>query len=305
MAWMASNIYVRSEDPAAVAGLLEARLGDPRACIDREGILDVPEPMVVSPPEGGWVAVIRAGAWLQDLPGVAEELARELGRQALSLELVANCYRLRLRAFLPGGATGEGIQLPAEGWTDDRLAEPEPAEMPLYEDTEALAYGFLRDQGVPPRLVVLGAVPLGFDEADRAPIGPGLALSHTAEGELCRRELEVHGVPYASEDPPSLPTNISRDFGLMLFEERYVEGRPAQATLERLLEIEEQLLARARRAHRGPGPEITLTVTYCDPLHQDRLDALLRERDRHAAPAAGRSAPPWWQFWRYFGLRRR
>jgi hypothetical protein len=101
-----------------------------------------------------------------------------------------------------------------------------------------------------------------------------------------------------------LPTGTSQDFGLMLFDDRYVEGRPTLAAVDRLLAIEEEILARARRVE--PKVEVTLTVTYHAGIHQGLLDEMLRRRGRPTAAHLdrGEGRPPWWQFWRHFGRMR-
>ena len=86
----------------------------------------------------------------------------------------------------------------------------------------------------------------------------------------------------------------------MLFEERYVEGAPEQQALARLLEIEDELLARAKRA--APAEEVTLTVSYYTAAHQERLNNMLQQQDRLNLNKDQRlKRAPWWTFWRFFG----
>ncbi len=90
----------------------------------------------------------------------------------------------------------------------------------------------------------------------------------------------------------------------MLFEDRYVEGRPSRAAVDRLLAIEDEILARARRAC-PDAKQVSLTVTYHGGAYQDLLDTELQARGRPTAAHLERGdRVPWWQFWRHFGRLR-
>lgn len=301
MAWMTANIYVRTDDPDGVAASVERLLEAGELCTDRDGILDAPQPVVVSPAYQGWVAVLRAREWLSPLPEVAARLSAEGDTEVVSAEVVGNSYRARLCRVVAGEETAR-TTAPEGGFSDDPLDQPDLQTMPLYDDVELQAFDFLRKSGVPAPLSLLGAAPLGYPSRGDLPLGEGVTLSAGPGGTVTRGTVEVTAVDYRSDDPPSVPTHVSRDFGLMLMEERYVEGAPTEKSLDRLLDIEKELLQRAIRA--APGERVSLTVTYNAPLHQDRLDAMLRARDRHTLAREMSSAPPWWQFWRHFGLRR-
>jgi hypothetical protein len=208
---------------------------------------------------------------------------------------VANSYRLRCSEQRDGQQRSV-LQMPQEGWGPEGA---DPAQMPLYEDVEARAHEFLTGHGVPLPLVAIGAAPLGCPEDRTLPLGQACWLA-PGEAGVERRDGELAVAHFDSQHPPVLPTHVSSDFGLMLFEERYVEGPPGEAQVERLLQIEEALLARAKQAR--PDADVSLTVSYHAGVHQERMDALLRARQRHTLPREHRmERPPWWQFWRYFG----
>jgi len=301
MAWMSASIYLRNNDITEVAAGLERLLTQGTLASDREGILDAPAPMLVSPALEGWVAVLGAREWLSPLPEVAAQLSRTCHAETLCAEVVGNSYRARL-CRAEAGKEKERITLPEGGFFDDPLEQPEPSHMPLYDDAEHRAFVYLREQGVPAPLVLLGTAPLGHPPRDHRPVGEGIALEVTARQGVRHQAREMTGPHYLGDDPPSLPTHVSRDFGLMLLEERYVEGAPSEEALERLLCIEGALLDRAARA--APHERVSLTVTYRSPLHQQQLDAMLRRRHHHTLPREDRMRPPWWQFWHHIGFKR-
>ncbi len=295
MAWMASNIYVKHPDRGVVVGVLERLLLGGEHQRDQEGILDPPGPMVVSPVHEGWVVVSGVGSWLDDLNWAAKELSCETGGLTASLDMIGNSYRLRY-SEQRGGEQLKELQMPDHGWAGEM---DEPPRMPSYQDVERLAFETLSELGVPRCLITIGTSPLGYPEP--APLEGGDAVQLSLDGARVERgEMPCLVVPFEGDDPPVLPTHITRDFGEMLFEERYVEGAPEQQALARLLEIEDELLARAKRA--APAEEVTLTVSYYTAAHQERLNNMLQQQDRLNLNKDQRlKRAPWWTFWRFFG----
>ena len=295
MAWMASDIFVKHPEQAAVAGAVETLLLDGEHRRDQEGILDPFAPVVVSPQVDGWVAIIRLGPWLSDVPRAARTLARELSCVTASLEMIGNSYRMRYTECR-GDEQVQQRRTPEHGWQGEI---DEPARMPMYEDAEALGFAALVERGVPVPLITLGLAPLGAAEPPEQE--PLQAITLAAQGDTVRREqLALAAATLPGEAPPVLPTKITRDFGELLFEERYVEGAPTPEALDRLLAMEETLLDRAKRA--APDKDVTLNVTYHAGAHQPRLNALLQGRDRLNLSKDQRlRRAPWWNFWQFFG----
>lgn len=297
MAWNASHLFVRCSDASQVQQALEGLLLDDGHQVDLEGFEDPPGPAVVCPPHQGWVAVTGAGAWIDDLPWAAEELSRACDELAASLEVFGNCYRLRLCQCRAGNRE-RLLCSPEGGW---RPGAEEPARMPLYEDVEQLAFSTLVELGVPPALTAVGTRPFGCT-GDALELGEGVTLGRRG-AEIERGALELALAPFdGGDDAPVVPTRVGEDFGLMIFEDRYLEGEPADASLARLIEIEEAFTARAKRTRREGN--VSSTFTYYGGPHQERLDTLLRAQSRHTLPAEHRFRPPWWQFWRYLGRLR-
>lgn len=296
MAWMACNLFVCCEEHDRVVNAVARLLQDAEHRADQAGLLDPPGPVLVSPALDGWVAVTGARGWLDDLVWAAGQLAEACDAAALSCEILGNSCRLRLSAHAPGQEV-DTLQTPQHGWD---LDTSEPDAMPLYEDAEALAFRRLIEAGVPHPLVTIGARPQGYGTPTQE-LGKAASLL-PAEQDVERATQELCVVPFEGDDPPVLPTETSADFGLMMFEDRYLDGPPGDEAVDRLLEIERQLLARAKRAK--PRADVTVTVTYHVGVHQDRMDLLLRTRNRHTLPADQLMRPPWWQFWRYFGRAR-
>lgn len=298
MAWMASNIYLRTKAPQVVVQTLVELLASPVHSADPEGLLDAPPPLVVSPEHEGWIAVTGARAFFDDLPWLAAELSRRCQARALSCELIGNSYAMRFSSF-EAGERLEGQHTPRAAWRGDMS---ELAEMPLYEDAERLAFEALRAAGVPLPLATIATCPLSVPARRVISLGEGTSLRRPGPQPVSET-VEVRAPETSGEDPPVLPTGTSHDFGLMLFEDRYVEGRPSAASVDRLLAIEEEILARARRA--CPGAQVSLTVTYHAGAHQDLLDGELQARGRPTAAHLERGERvPWWQFWRYLGRLR-
>jgi hypothetical protein len=300
MAWMAQHLFVHTKDsdPAALAAALNALLIDPAHRADLEDFEDPPPPVLVYPPIADWIAVTGVAGWLDDLGWAARQLSETCGEQALSCEVFGNCYRLRLKHYLRGSEE-RVTQIPESGWCDQDDA-PRGAKMPLYEDAEQLAYRELVALGIPAPLLLVGARPLGAPEE---PLEPGRGVQLLPDGDQVKQSaIELALVPFEGDDAPLLPNRVSQDFGLMLFEDRYLEGEPSQTALDRLLAIEEAIIGRARRAL--PEGQVTLTVTYFAGPHQAKLDTMLQARDRHTLPSDQRMRPPWWQFWRHLGRMR-
>ena len=293
MAWMASNIFLCSEDHDAAVEAVQQLLKQPEQLADHEGLLDPPGPVVVSPAHEGWMAVIGVRAWFDDPVRVAGGLSAACEALAVSCEIIGNSYRLCLSEHAPGKEP-RVLRTPEHGWDRDQA---EPAHMPLYEDTELQAFERLRELHVPAPLVTIGTQPLGYPRPTME-LGQGTALRPGDHG-VRRSPRPVKTVEFTGDDPPVLPTEITRDFGLMLFEERYVEGQPSDEAVDRLIEIEKVMLTRGERAQ--PNKDVSLTVSYHASIHQDRMDQLLRVRDRHTLPADQLMQPPWWQFWRHLG----
>jgi len=294
MAWMAAHLFVRCDDSARVGRAVEALLADAAHRADLGGIADPPGAVALCPPVEGWVAVTGAGAWLDDLLWAARELSSRCGSLALSCEVFGNCYRARL-AEHQDGATGQLLCTPEALWA----TTVEPAQMPLYDDVEQLAFRWLGERSVPPALAAVGTLPLGSGASRQA--GQGTRLLPTPEG-IERGGFELELPTFSGDDAPVLPARMGEDIGLVIFEDRYVEGDPGGASVDRLIAIEEEFGARARRA-RG-GVEVSVTFTYYAGTRQDKLDALLRARDRPTLPSEQRYRPPWWAFWRHFGRMR-
>ena len=296
MAWMAAHLFVRSSDAHQVAGALARLLKQPDHRADLEQFDGLPEPVVVCPAHEGWVAVTGASAWFDDLTWVARELSAACETRTVSSELFGICYRLRL-ARCDRGQTEKLQHSPDEPWDE---GQPPRATMPLYEDVEQLAYDGLRESGVAPALIAVGTRPFGIDGT--LDLGTGATLSRGDNG-VEQGELHVclPALPADHPDAPVVPARLSQDFGLMVFEDRYVEGEPGEQSLERLLELEHAFGERVRHLAAEPD-RVSLTVSYHAGPHQEPLNLLLSAHDRHTVASVTSAARiPWWQFWRYFG----
>jgi hypothetical protein len=299
MAWMASSLFIHHDDHGAVTDAVARLLEDTRHRADQEGILDPPGPVLISAAHRGWIAILGASPWVNDLCWLGDQLSTSCQAKVVSAVILANCYRLRL-ATHEAGLTSLQLQTPETGWLHQ--AE-ETQQMPLYEDVELRAWRELHQLQVPASLVLLGTCPLGAASLPEVALGQGTQLT-PGDAKVERGSLELKGLDYDREDPPVLPMDLSRDFGVMLFDIRYVEGRPTRQSLERLLQIEEEFLARALRAE--PGANVSLTVTYHAGVYQDEVDYFLRARGHVTAAHTERGdhRPSWWQFWRYLGRLR-
>jgi hypothetical protein len=299
MAWMAAHLFVHCPESDPVVGALGELLEGEEHRVDLEGFDDLPGALVVCPVHEGWVAVTGAGAWFDDLPWVAERLSKVCGGQVFSSELFSNCYRLRL-VQCDDGKREQILCTPDAEWGE----EPPPrAQMPLYDDVEQEAFTTLRDAGIPPALIAVGTTPFGID--GDTPLGTGTTLLR-GPGGIERGELAVRLPALSADhgDAPVVPMELSQDFGLMFFEDRYVEGEPREESLKRLFELEDAYGARARRLEAEPD-KVSLTFSYHAGPHQERLNQLLQAHDRHTVASVTASVRiPWWQFWRYFGRLR-
>jgi hypothetical protein len=255
---------------------------------------------MVSPSHAGWLAITGGRGWFRDLAWTAGELSRRTGGAlCVSAELIGNSYALRLSEHAEGELRRQICRPDERAFAGDAS---DRAEMICYGDAEREVYEILTGLGVSPPLCVIGTTPVGHPGPTEA-LGEGTRLAWLAEGGIERGRLEVRVVPFAGQDPPVVPCATGTDFGLMLFEDRYVEGRPNSKAIDALLAIEEEILARARRAR--PGGELTLTVTYHGGVHQGTLDEMLRRRGRPTAAHVERGDRiAWWQFWRRFGRMR-
>jgi hypothetical protein len=306
MAWMASHLFIESSESSTQQDLrapLSELLADPKLRADPEGLIEPPGPVQISAPLQGWIVVTGVRAWLADLPAAAQQLSKALGATIVSFELVGNCYRLRIGQFA-AGERKELLQTPEGDWS----CEEEPTAMPLYEDCEQLAYETLTKLGIPAALVAVGTAPFNAAPGDPTPMeAPALTLNPGPEGSQVEQgELPLSLPLLEGDDAPVLPNGLSQDFGIALFEERYVEGATEDETLTRLLDIEQAMLERAQRSALARGGKdeeerVSLTVTYLGGKYQERLDRLLQATGHHTPPATMRERPPWWAFWRYLG----
>ncbi len=298
MAWMTKTVFVKGASVEALAGEVGGLLGDAAIARDNDGVLGHPAPVRLSPACDGWVAINGLSAWLDDLLAACERLSRQAD-SAVSLELLGNSLRLRCGQYVKGEQ--RHLLASPESLPWEVLAE-HAGPMPRYDDVEEKAFRTLRALGIPGALLGIDLAPLGA--APPETIGEGLALVPQGDDErppegFENTPIEVRAVPLAGADPPALPREASRDFGVSLFDDRYVEGKPDGEAVDRLLEVEERWEARARRA--VDEPEVSLTVTYHGGTWQEPLDALLRTRGRYVPPTLRPTTPPWWAFWRYFG----
>lgn len=298
MAWMASHLFVETDEHEPVADAVEQLLGDRALLADLSDFEVPPGPITITPALEGWLAVTGAGAWLADLTRAAGALSGRGGWRVASAEVFGSCFRMRVALF-EGGEPRLRCVTPEHGWDGD----DEPAAMPRYDDAELLAYEQLRELRVPARLIAIGTAPFSEPRADPVELGQGLVLVPPSRegGAMERATRPVQLPPHEVEQPPVLPNSVGRDFGLMLMEDRYVEGRPDGAAVDRLVEVEEALLRRARAAAGEQQERLSLTVNYYAGTQQDRLDTLLRQRGRHVNFVTPRSRPPWWAIWRYIG----
>ncbi len=294
MAWMAKHLFLREQDQKRAALHLHDLLKARPPSTDQTLVEGDPPPILLSAPFSNWLAITCISTWFEDLDSTAQKLSESLATVSASCEVLGNCYRLRLKVF-DRGEEVRAIQTPQSGWNPKE--DPEK-HMPLYEDVEQIAYQALRDSSVPASLITIGTCPLGINAKNIISQPPGITF-YQSENSLEQGTQEYNLHPFEGEAAPVLPSSVCRDFGVALFEDRYVEGCPTAASLDRLLHIEEAILSRAQNAE--PERQVSLTVTYYTGQFQAKLDQMLVERGRPTAPASPRDRPPWWQFWRYFG----
>lgn len=291
-------MFAEVSDPESLVEPVESLLRDEDHRTDLEALEELPVPVLITPALEGWVAITGAGAWISDLSWAAEQLSGTLGDgRVASCEIFGNCFRLRLGEYRSGEEQCL-LRTPEHGWTDDR---GEPDQMPLYEDVEELAFNTLRKVGVPAPLVTVGTRPLGAStDQDLQDLGEGITLRPSRDrGEVERDEQQLRVSRFEGDITPVLPGSVGEGLVLNLFDDRYVEGAPNDATVDRLVQLEETLLERAKQTR--PDDKVDLTMTYYGGVHQDELDALLRVRDHYTPPSSPRDRPAWWAFWRYFG----
>lgn len=302
MAWMAATIFVKNPERDQLASQLAAMLDAPERARDRDGIDDVPRPVQISPLTQGWVAINGLLGWLADLPATALELSKG-AECAVSCELYGNSLRLRLGQFVDGERRHLLASPATLEWSS---LQEHRGPMPVFDDVEDKAFKTLRALGIPSVLLGIGLAPLGAEERIALEDGyelvrqaaPGDAGKASASGTWEQRPVTLSSAVLTSA-PPVLPRESSRDFGISLVDERYVEGRPNAAAVTRLLELEESWAVRARQAC---GVEaLNVTLTYLGGTYQEELDDLLRQRGRQVIPSPRRTTPPWWAFWKYFG----
>lgn len=295
MAWMACHLFVSRSDDAPSTDLVELvchLLEQPEHRTDLAQLSSPPGPILVSQPFQGWSVITGAAAWIDDLVWAARHLSELGGTRVVSSEIFGNCYRARLSE----NHAGQQLKLICTPSSEPEELDP----MPLYEDAEAKAYDALVAMGIPGPLIAVGTSPLGVEQTDMLSLGQGHAIDPSDDSIQIEQTTAALLAPrFAGNDAPLLPSSVSRDFGLMLFDDRYVEGKPSDAAVDRLLDIEENLLERARRI--VPDDRVTLTVTYYAGTFQNELDDMLRARDHHTLPSNQRQRPSWWQFWRCFG----
>lgn len=289
MAWVMRNLFIEDAPKG------EAVMTSLRELIAEEGGAT---PLTVSPSLDGWRAVSGAGGWIDDLPAAAEAMAQSLDRRVLSAELVAHSYLLRIGEHRRDGAQ-KLLQSPDLPWG---AAEPHRGEMPLYEDVEQRALTTLVGMGVPQHLVLAGVHALGAQ--GQKTLGEASQLLRSEEGAIEERSCPLSAPELPQKgDAPVVPRERDAGFGLSLGDDRYLEGRPSGRAVDRLIELEEALLARAKTC--VPDTEIHLTLIYHAGSFQAELDGLLRARDRFVPPSPRPPTTPWWQFWRHFGFKRR
>jgi hypothetical protein len=300
MAWMTKTVFVKGASVEALADAIVTLLGDEQLACEDRGLLGNPPPVRLSPAHDGWVAINGLSPWLADLLVASERLSLQAD-SAVSFELIGNSLRLRCGQYIRGERRHLLASPEALPWGSlDEHGGP----MPRYDDVEDKAFRTLRALGIPAALLGIDLAPLGA--AATTVLGQGLELIPRGESnddaapqQFDKAAIEISGCSLAGDAPPALPREASRDFGVSLFDDRYVEGRPTGEAVDRLLEIEEQWEARARRA--VDEPEVSLTITYHGGTYQEQLDELLRARGRYVPPTLRPTTPPWWAFWKYFG----
>jgi hypothetical protein len=306
MAWMASWILVEGASEDALIAALGQLANDAEQQADCHGLEGAPTPITVTPEVDGWRAILGLRGYIADLSWAAARLS-EVATRALSLELIGNSLLLRMTEQREGQQQST-VQSPNLPWN---AITTHDGPMPLYGDVEQRAYVTLRALGVPQLLIATGFSPVGSTQKS---LGEGalLQLSHEeAEGTLERDTvksgprprvvgLELSAGAVAADVAPVLPREVGYDFGLLLVDERYVEGKPHGAAVDRLISLEQALLERAKAAC-PDQPQIDVSITYHAGSHQLLLDEMLRARGRHVAPTVERHSIPWWQFWRHFG----
>lgn len=294
MAWMMSVLFVeRPRSQRAVEACLGQILGA-QAKAEHLRLLGPPPPVSISPIVEGWQRIAQLAPWVSALDQSAKALAAEADR-VICCELIGNAFLLRISEYRPGQAAPSVLQSPAAlPWGQlDEFTGP----MPLYEDVEERAYATLRGLRIPAGLLRADTLPVGSTTSEALPGATKLSLD--ADASVLCEEHTLHIPLPAIDAAPMSFRSSSKDFGLTLVDERYVQGRPSSASVRRLIELQQQL--RRRLEALTALPRINLNLAYHAGSFQPALDQLLREQGQPVAPDPRRPTPPWWAFWRYFG----
>lgn len=299
MAWMTSRIFLSQARQEAAVSALSSMLEQGLHLADESNLLSEAPPLFISPAVEGWIAITDVRASFDDVKWAGAALAQRLDARVVTCEIMGTAYRFRGAEFR-GATIVDQQAVPQTGWNLDG-AEP-GGEMPCYQDVEQIAYEYLRQAGIPGALITLGCDPLGGTET--AYLGKGVTMRLAGES-VAQATVDATGRGFDGDDAPVFIQNINRDFGVMIFEDRYVMGCPHEAALDSLVALEEALLGRARRAlPEETSDRFSLTVTYHGGTRQALLDELLRRRSRHVPPRHRSNRNPWWKFWHYWGRRR-
>ncbi|MBW2730931.1 MAG: hypothetical protein JRH20_00975 [Deltaproteobacteria bacterium] len=299
MAWVMRNLFIEDGDGEEPVGEEDVMTHLRELTAESCGA----QALTLSAPLQRWRVVSGTGGWLEDLPQAAKAMAERLGRRVISCELIAHSFLLRIGENQPGGAQ-KLLQSPDLPWG---AATPHRGEMPLYEDVEQRALATLVGMGVPRFLVLLAVPALGAE--GKIDLGTGVERHANEEGDIEERACSLFAPKLHASDgsesdaTPVVPREHDAGFGLSLSDDRYVEGRPSGRAVDRLVELEEALLARAKAC--SPGAKVRMIISYHAGSFQADLDEMLRARDRFVPPSPRPATPPWWQFWRYFGFKRR
>ena len=294
MAWVAANLFVQIDEQDALVDALLPLLNDDTLLADAEGLLDDPPPIVISALREGWLVIAGLRGWIADPPELARRLSQDVGH-VVSSEVIGHFFRLRHAVFHRGEERAMTLA-PKSGW--DRATTGQMAKMPLYRDVEQLAYALLLDLKIPRELVLTGTRPTHLDKTATKKLEGALTIRRV-EKELVRKETTLETTTYAGDLAPLMVKEVGRDFGLSLYYDRFVEGLPSDESVDRLIQLEDKIAARATELFGKPAK---LHVTYFTGEFQEELDRLLMARGRDVPVRPNRpSAIPWWQFWRHFG----
>jgi hypothetical protein len=295
MAWTLANLFVRgaTQDQVRI-GLRQVWVGAAARRADNSQLQEQPPPITITPPVDGWLAITGLRCFVIDLPWASQALSRASDSLVLSCELAGLAYRLRYTEY-DKGARQDELLSPEVLWQQDDTSDYS-GPMPFYEDVESLAYRRLAARGVPHRLIYLGISALGREAAERYPLGQAICATPDDFSVDDTLSIDAQGESTWAE-APILPNAVSRDWGLLLLEQRYLEGRPNARSIDHLLELEEAWRLRAQALQRE---EVHLAMTYYGGRYQTDLDRMLRKRGRMVVPTARPDRRSWWYFWRFF-----